>query len=113
MKSLAYETAKLQARMDALNCRAGNKPCGQRCISVRHKCKEGDGDKLHSQNAAFLYKSYGFDDASHSMSQQNPKMTLVKAKSYHKEIAYAIAKNDNPNRDIATVNQKYQHYFGK
>ena len=47
------------------------------------------------------------------MARQNPKITLNKAKSYHHEIAYALAKNDDPNKDIAAVNRKYQHLFAR
>ena len=110
MKSVIYLAAKLQARMDA-RCTSGNKPCGKRCIPNQHECGGNDDDKLHKQNGNFLYDAYGFEEASHSMARQNPRMSLAKAKSYHKDMAYAIAKNDNPNRDMAAVNRKYQHYF--
>ena len=51
--SIRYAIAEFQARMDAEaslytredapKCKAGNKPCGSRCISMLEKCKVGSG----------------------------------------------------------------------
>jgi hypothetical protein len=120
MTSNAYAIAKLNARMDALKCTAGNKPCGNRCIPFKHECKAESGgvkghDPLHQRNADFLYKAHGFEDHSRNMAKLNPRMGLHNAKQYHREIAYAMAKNieGDPNKDIAKINKKYDRHFGK
>jgi len=120
MPSNEYAIAKLQARMDAINCTAGNKPCGNRCIPFKHECKVESGgkkghDPLHKRNGDFLYHAYGFEKASHDMAKLNPRMGLNNAHQYHREMSYAIAKNmdGDPNKDIAKINKKYQPHFGK
>ncbi len=114
------EDSNLVDREDSPKCKAGNKPCGGRCIPFRHECKAESGgakggDALHKTNADFLYKHYGFEDASRQMAKNNPRMSLNTARQYHKEMAYSMAKNidGDPNKDIGKINKKYQSYFGK
>lgn len=112
--------ALLQTREDSPKCKAGNKPCGGRCIPFRHECKAESGgakggDALHRKNADFLYKQYGFEGASREMSKNNPRMSVNTARQYHKEMAYVMAKNieGGGQKDMDKVNKKYQSYFGK